>query len=558
MADRKVEADVVVNDRSDAGITSLERKMRRVSDSAKKTGNDAGLNLGKGLINGVGAFSPKLAAQLTNAFEAAGSAAGPVLAASLVAVSPLIGASISGAVLGGAGAGGVIGGILLASRDARVQTAGAALGQNLLTGLEQKSSTFIEPIMRAFDEIDATVTELDGNLSSIFANASRYVEPLTRGLTNFLEPVIRGLDEAIAAAGPAIAAIESGLGEVGDAVGSVFHDLSDNGEEAGLALAVVFHGIAESVRLVGTVINGLTEAFGFLADVAEKVGATKLFGGEDELAALREKMAALNESTVTTTSGFERATDVTYDYEAGVKAAQDAIKQLTEDQQSLYDATTNVGKAYADAREALKDNGKTLSANSEKGRENRKALSDLATALRRQYEETLAVNGEGPRTQRIADGNRQKFISMAHSMGLSSAAARDLADKILGIPASRRSKIEVATAQALSAADELKKRLAGIKDRRVYVDVAFNEGRLINVERRLARVSNENAAGSSFAFNGQPGTAPRTGGPAPVSVTSTIENRISLDGRPFRDYVDRAVTENSRRESFRARVGQRR
>lgn len=60
------------------------------------------------------------------------------------------------------------------------------------------------------------------------------------------------------------------------------------------------------------------------------------------------------------------------------------------------------------------------------------------------------------------------------------------------------------------------------------------------------------AAGQSVAFVGAGGGS-RVGGPAEVNVT----NVVTLDGRPFREMVSKAVTESERRTGWRARVGRR-
>lgn len=86
------------------------------------------------------------------------------------------------------------------------------------------------------------------------------------------------------------------------------------------------------------------------------------------------------------------------------------------------------------ATESLKNNGKTLDENTEKGRANNQALDNLASATMKAVEATLA-NGQGwEAAQAIWERGRGKLLESAQAMGLTKAQAAALADQILATP----------------------------------------------------------------------------------------------------------------------------
>ncbi len=81
-----------------------------------------------------------------------------------------------------------------------------------------------------------------------------------------------------------------------------------------------------------------------------------------------------------------------------------------------------------DFTKSLKDNGKTLDINREKGRSNQAALDAIAaTALK------VAENLEGLKRVKFLEGARAEFVSAAVEAGKSDAAAKRLADRLFDI-----------------------------------------------------------------------------------------------------------------------------
>ncbi len=442
---RRGEADIRRLNKSKGLLSALLPSPAEAASAAAKVGATMGTEIGSS------------AAQ---SLKLAGRALGPVLAGVVAASLPIVAATVSAAIIGGAGIGGVVGGVMLAARDPRVTEAGTTLGQILLADLESRARVFVDPVLDAIDEIHAGFAGMGADLDRIFQNTSKFVAPLTRGLLVFVQQVTGGIADLTDAAGPVIEVLSTGVARLGDAIGDVFTDLSDNGVDAAVALNSVFQLLEGTIRAVGVVVNGLTESFGFLA----KVGA---FGRDAQLEYIRleanAKLAAAANEDVASSLGAVKAVGGAAATAIGKVA--DAVGDLNEENRTLYGSTTDVAQALADTTKAIKENGTTLDLNTQKGRDNRTALENLATTLASNLEAYRSVNGEGPRTDAVAEANRQSFIKLATQLTGSKQKAIELANKLLGIP-SVTPKVRVDTGSSESRIQAIKdslKRLPGTK-----------------------------------------------------------------------------------------------
>lgn len=118
------------------------------------------------------------------------------------------------------------------------------------------------------------------------------------------------------------------------------------------------------------------------------------------------------------------------------------------------------------ATASLKENGRTLDENTEKGRANNQALDNLAGATMKAAEAAL-VNGQGwEAAQAIWERGRGQLLASAQAMGLTEAQAASLADQILATPDKTavlrgnmedlQAKLDAAKAQLASVPDSRK------------------------------------------------------------------------------------------------------
>lgn len=136
-------------------------------------------------------------------------------------------------------------------------------------------------------------------------------------------------------------------------------------------------------------------------------------------------------------------------------------------------------KAIDDGAESLKKNGKTLDINTEKGRENRSALNDLAKAS---YDQIAAMEDQGATAGELGifvAGARDQFIQLATRMGMSKDEAGRLADQLKLIPGDYVARVKADTGQASNAISTIHGRLIDLTNRPYVASVSVTGRGLI-------------------------------------------------------------------------------
>lgn len=193
-----------------------------------------------------------------------------------------------------------------------------------------------------------------------------------------------------------------------------------------------------------------------------------------------------NERWVRSAQGAGGAARLTRTEINGLTAAME--EQRTE-ALAAFDAVTQYGQALADAREQAKKSNAGLDSTTEKGRENREALSQLAAAWNNQSD---AVRNNVGRWREA----RQAFVQTATDMGVPIKKARELADSLMEIPRQRVVQVSVQAGQAFDAVSSLNFALSQLRDKTVNVSLMYR------------RAGIDVATGSADG-----GTVPKTGRP---------------------------------------------
>lgn len=258
---------------------------------------------------------------------------GTALVGAGVAAAPLLGAIISAAVIGGAGIGGVIGGLAIAAKDARVQESAKTLAREFEERLENAGGAFVEPALDGLETVDDALDSID--IARIFKDASKYVDPLARGLGSAVTSLGDAIETLVANAGPVIDVIGSGIAEIGKVLGDGLTSLADNGEDAAVAIDTLVGLISSSISVTLTAVNALTELYG----IAHKFGFD--LGLQTFLKLSRIEMDKNSFSA-------RRVAEGTDAMGGGMILAADAAKQLKKDQE-LLTAVQNKAKLAQDA-----------------------------------------------------------------------------------------------------------------------------------------------------------------------------------------------------------------
>jgi hypothetical protein len=455
-------ATVEVKIRTEQALGQLGRFRKQLGDVGAQAGPDAALGFSASLSQRLGPLIAKL--------PISGPMAGALAAAAAVS-APLIGATIAGGIIGGVGVGGVIGGFAVASKDARVEAAMKGLSERLQGRLNAAAGNFVRPIQDGIKTIERSLNTID--FSGIFLQASQFVKPLSQAVGFALERMGAGVELVIRKAGPVIDVISNGIANLGDAVGDIFKDLSDNGVEAAVALNQAFQLVEGTLRLIGGVINGLTEAYGFLA----KIGA---FGREAQLEYLRlagnAKIA--QEAQRGTAASIQQSTTALAAQKAGQTALAAQQKALTQAQQAYntsldqmnpkaaaatqlvsglrkaaegqFGAAINASEAneaYAASFDSLSDsvqtNGRTLNINTSAGRANRDSLQALLAANNEMYYANIATGDTTDRATRKHAARTEQVRKEARQLGLNKAETDKLINTYGRIPGRKATDLVV-------------------------------------------------------------------------------------------------------------------
>jgi hypothetical protein len=355
-----------------------------------------------------------------------------ILAGMAVGSAPFIGAAISGAIVGGAGLGGVVGGVMIASKDARVQSAWHQLADSAKTQLQSAAAPFVPAMQDAIHLAGREFNTLVPTLRSIFSNSARYLGPLTEGVAGFVSEFSKGFASAVASAGPVIQVIAQNLPAIGASLGNLFKVAADHAAAGANALEVILEVVTATVDMVSTLVGWLAKAYEL--EQAAMGNFAPLLGTLD-------KVDGKTSDATTSTEGFKTALDGTT-VAAGSAASQLAamvksMNDLNDANISVYQAETNANQAVRDSTDALKKNGKEHDVSSAKGRANRDTIASLATTFNTATDANEKAGTSAAQAARKYDQQRASFVRAAQAAGYTAKEANNLADKMLHIPKSR-------------------------------------------------------------------------------------------------------------------------
>ncbi|MET8265935.1 hypothetical protein ABZU92_18305 [Micromonospora arida] len=417
-------------------------------------------------------------------------AAGGAIGAGIAAVAvPMIGAAVAGAVLGGVGVGGVVGGVSLAAKDARVQAAGKQLGQTVMGDLEDSAAAFIGPTIRSIGIIEDAWSDVADDVDGVFEAAARYVEPLAQGVAGMVREIGPGLREAAEAAGPVVRELSEGLPRIGDAISDALSDISGGADEGASAVRGLLMGLESGIRTVGTFVGGLAQVYGAFvkagqggAHFAEGIAGWLPVVG-DKITDNRERMDELagalegggesgKEAGDWIFGGLMKAAESATAATTEVKSLREAIDEFAGQALDARAASRDFEEAVDTATESVKRNGRTLDIGTEKGRANQAALDAIATAAIRKSQATLTATGSQEQANTVTEKGRTAFLKAAEAMGMEAGKAKELANKLFGIPNVKR-EVSVKEKQALAAIKAVQQGLGKINSKNITIGVYY-------------------------------------------------------------------------------------
>lgn len=226
-----------------------------------------------------------------------------------------------------------------------------------------------------------------------------------------------------------------------------FDDISGSADKAAASLSA-FRNPLDSLQrgTTGMISDPFEHLWDVLADPAPAESVENTAGAADEAA-----------------EGFSNAADAGYGYASSLQEIIAAGQEWADGVLGLRDAEVGYQESLAAANEALKTNGSTLDITTEKGRDNQKALDDIADSTWKVVDSMNAQNATTEEVRSFMEGARGAFVQQAIDLGMDAAAANALADKLGLIPGNYVANVQVTGhEQALARAEAVERKIASL------------------------------------------------------------------------------------------------
>lgn len=411
---------------------------------------------------------------------------GPAIAGAIgigAVMAPVIGAAISSAVIGVTGGVGLIGGIVAASQDQRVQDAAKQVGNRIGDSLVEASASFVGPIIESLNVLDNAGDRLADNLEKAGSKIAPVLPVLAGGIAGFADAVGPGFIRAMDAAKPVIRALSRELPKIGDAVSDMFDKLSDDPDQAVMGIVAISQAIQGTIDVAGDLLDTLGDIFEWSSRSGAAMSETweSLFGWmpiagdhiENVGAGFREQVAAID-------AARNAAGDYTGELGGIIRAEEDMAEATKTATQKIEDQITAMDKMFgrfADSREvarnyqeaiddlteSVKEHGTSLDIGTEAGRSNSAALDNLAQKIKDARENTILMTGDVAGANTVYYEQVEALRQQAIKLGLSKQEANNLANELRDIP--RQVDVEIRAPgllEALARARELNRLMGSI------------------------------------------------------------------------------------------------
>lgn len=506
----------------DEAVRKTQDRFRDSRGRFRKMGEDSGDESGAGAstsfvrrmlggaAEGMGKITNKIIPDAFNSMpkQVALPLAAAIAGAGTIAM-PMLGAATAGAIIGTAAGAGILGGLVVASKSPIVQAAWANLGEVGSATLGSSFGGFLEPVLAVIDQIEIRLRSSWGeSLKGIGDNTAAFLRPLADSALYAIDRILPAIETATGKAGPIMDSLGNVIESFGNATADFFDSLDDNVGSQAIALEEIGKTLTGLIIITGEFLGWLSKmygellklgnAFGLVSDetilymnaanaaegVTRSVGGAMVLAGENA-SEYRKRQALLNGSV-----------------EEGIKAAGsyaemlDMLNGRALDAEETYDAWQ---AAIDEVTSSVKENGKSLDANTEKGRANRDALRRLAESAQNHaaavYEETAATKGSKAAQEaatRAYNSGRESLVKAAQQLGMTRKQAEAYADKVMKIPKNWNTNVTASTSKAKGRLDEIIRIMRNIRSKTVTVTVVES---ILRQDDALARRANGRATG---------------------------------------------------------------
>lgn len=555
MSTRDVEIGIIGRDKTDKATRSASRNFQGLREDVRKVNDELGNNRGlKRFTSAVSSMTKKVTGKVSGIFDGMDMKAKAMMGLSLkamlaaaIAGAPALGAAVVAGMALGAGAGILAIGAIALKENKKVKDAFARTGGTIQKVLTKAAQPLVGPFVRGLATIERTVKGLAPDFRAIFRAIAPVVPLLSKAFGGVLGQVVKALRDSMPGINAAFRGLASALPTVGKWLGEFVRTLFSNPkviENTTRALTLLAAG---PLKLLGPLLSGLNVLFGAQVNAFRLL---QLTGGT-----LFSKLVAW----------FDNGS-------GAVSRLKGAFGPLWQAIQNVWNKLKEFAAAKTDAEIVAKFKGLVEAI--------KKTWGPLRNFINTVWAEIWALVKRVWNEQVVPwwNGTAKPWLKTQFA-GAMDAIFKMAVDKAVGwlksLPG-RAIKALAGLPGSLISALAGGMAAAGASIGRKFVDgiVGAINGRLGDVRSAGQAAANIAAAvagsfsaggswapaataaqfagGGTFAMAGGGGTS-RAGGP--VQVTSNV--RVDLNGKPFFDYVDKAIAENNRRRDWRDRNGRR-
>lgn len=430
---------------------------------------------------------------------------GAGLAAILI---PAIGAALSAGVMLGLGGGVLAAGVMAAVKAPGVQAAFDTFKTKASDAFNSFGKAFQGPVARAMQTFGDMVDRLSPAFNRIGAAAAPIIDKLAPALAGMAERAMPGIEYAMNNMGPVFDALASILPQLGDDIGRFFATISDQGPGAIAFIKDFGKFLGKTLEIAGDSIAALTWVYGKMRgvdDSAKDAGKSVGKMGED-FSKGAQKTKTLAETVEDLTQKMLAAAGGTLSLRAATRAYEGAIDKLAD---------------------AVKHGARGIDEHTEKGRENAAMLDAVASGARGAAEAARRMGQSNEQVTRIMERGATQYTRQAMSLGLNRKAALDLTASIFGIPAAKKTALEMlGVAKSKRELADIRAAIYALDNRAVYIDVVTRYSHKGTGSANAQQAYRSGGVGSTAASGGVRAGQVLVGedGPEIIDMNRTIYN----------------------------------
>lgn len=309
------------------------------------------------------------------------------LAAALLAISPVLIAQFGTIVAAGISIGVAGLGVALASQLQPVQEAFAQSLSSLRNVTVAAAGPLIDPLINGMRFLVQFVERsVAPRLESIFTRIGPSIEAIINGIGIAVDQIFRGLQIGSGDIAGLLTELADSAVIFGIAIGESFRLLLSTGRDGRIVLRDLVTFLSLTLISISAITAALVDAYGAVRDISF------LLRGDIAgflAAQAADELEKYNNAVFVTRGAYGDlvvATDAeTKALQEQAKAAEEnakALDKIVDAANSFLDTLINVEKARDDLNEAIKENGRTLDLDSEKGRENAEKTQSFINGIR--------------------------------------------------------------------------------------------------------------------------------------------------------------------------------